>query len=425
MEVFLIVLLAVILMASTAFQISAVYGLIVWLVLIVIYSIRCGCGLKRIFHATCRRMSSVAKVLINLALIGMLSATLRDCGCITFVVSIASNIKSAIIILPATFLLCSAMSVCIGSAFASTASVGIICVTIARTLNIPDAIICGAIFSGVYVGDRISPVSSSAVLVSELSGYNIHANIGAMLKRFPVPFLATFLLYTVLGLFLGKETIAPATLPDTPTLICLLPIVLILALSLLKVKSIITLAIASLSAIVIAISTQKLPLADTIRSLYFGYEASTPDMTMLNGGGIVSMLKPIIIIAIATCYIAIFDETGFLKPVSELLNRIRLESFSKSILIAVIASVIAGSQTLAIVLSSILTDKSLSEKESAAALEDTAITIPAIVPWSTAYAAPAAMLTAPLSCLLFAFYLYLIPLYGFICSKRKVKTPVS
>lgn len=90
----------------------------------------------------------------------------------------------------------------------------------------------------------------------------------------------------------------------------------------------------------------------------------------------------------------------------------------KGILVSVFSSMLAGSQTRAIILSSILLKEETDHKKLADTLEDTSILIPAMISWSTAFSVPAAALSATVLCIPFAFYLYLVPLYAWMREGR-------
>lgn len=99
----------------------------------------------------------------------------------------------------ATFLLNAGVSLLIGTCFGTAATVGTVCAAVAASMGIDPALAGGAVLAGVFVGDRASPFSSGAILVSEITGTNLYDNVSAMLRRGLVPALLTCILYTMLG----------------------------------------------------------------------------------------------------------------------------------------------------------------------------------------------------------------------------------
>ena len=90
-----------------------------------------------------------------------------------------------------TFLLNCLISVLTGTALGTAATIGVVCATMASALGIPSWMTGGAILSGVYFGDRCSPVSTSALLVAELTETGIYTNIKNMIKSALAPFTIT------------------------------------------------------------------------------------------------------------------------------------------------------------------------------------------------------------------------------------------
>lgn len=77
---------------------------------------------------------------------------------------------------------------------------GVICAALAAGMGIPATYFGGAVLSGSYFGDRCSPMSTSALLVSSLTGTDIYRNLGGMVKTSLVPFFVSVALYALLGL---------------------------------------------------------------------------------------------------------------------------------------------------------------------------------------------------------------------------------
>lgn len=98
-----------------------------------------------------------------------------------------------------------------GSIFGSAATIGVICMTMADSMGIPSIYTGGAILAGIFFGDRCSPVSTSALLVSELTKTDLFSNIRNMLRSALVPFALSCIIYTVLGWTLHAGTSADST----------------------------------------------------------------------------------------------------------------------------------------------------------------------------------------------------------------------
>lgn len=93
------------------------------------------------------------------------------------------------------FLLCSILSVLIGTSLGTAATIGVICFSIGKAMGINPYYVGGAVLSGIYFGDRCSPMSTSALLIAELTKTNLYTNIKLMIKTSIIPFVMTCLFY--------------------------------------------------------------------------------------------------------------------------------------------------------------------------------------------------------------------------------------
>lgn len=124
--------------------------------------------------------------------------------------------------------------------------------------------------------------------------------------------------------------------------------------------------------------------------MIFGYVSPVPELApMVNGGGIVSMLHVAAIVCLSASFSGIFQGTGLLDGIHGKLETFarRFGNYPATLLSAIITSLISCSQTLAVILTSQLCGTLNKDKEQFAEdLEDTAIVIPAVIPWSIACA---------------------------------------
>ena len=119
----------------------------------------------------------VRTVLITFMLIGMLTALWREAGTIPIIVCYAAQLIWRALFLLMTCLLNCFISVLTGTSFGTAATMGVICAAIGSTMQVNPVLTGGAVLSGTFFGDRCSPVSTSALLVAEVTGTNIFNNI--------------------------------------------------------------------------------------------------------------------------------------------------------------------------------------------------------------------------------------------------------
>ena len=370
-------------------------------------------------------------ILIILMMIGMLTALWRAGGTIPMIIYSTIRLIHPNTVLLMVFLLNCCVSLLTGTAFGTAATMGVIGMTMATSLNINPVLTGGAILSGVFFGDRCSPVSTSALLISELTQTNIFVNIKKMLRSALLPFILTCAIYAVVGLLFDSA--------DELTDLChlfagefnlhwsvLLPALAILLLSVFKINVKITMLVSIVSAFFICLVIQRMELSEITKALVFGYSANAPAVgAMLNGGGIISMLRVMAIIAISSAYAGIFQETGLLRPIKKLIvaTNGKITAYGGTLFTSIVISVVACNQTLTIMLTHQLNNEIVGDSQKLAIdLEDTAVVIAPLVPWSIAGAVPLATVGAPTASLLAACFLYLVPVFrlsGSLLSKNR------
>ncbi len=180
--------------------VSILYALILGFVLFCGYGVYRGHGLREMLSLALSGVRTVKGILLTFLLIGVITALWRRSGTIAFITCRALDLCGERVMLPAAFLLCALISYLTGTAFGTAATMGVICAALAAGMGIPAVYIGGAVISGSYFGDRCSPMSTSALLVSSLTGTDIYRNLGGMVKTSLVPFFVSVALYALLGL---------------------------------------------------------------------------------------------------------------------------------------------------------------------------------------------------------------------------------
>ena len=190
-----------------------------------------------------------------------------------------------------------------------------------------------------------------------------------------------------------------------------------MVLSLLKRSVKLTMFLSILAAGVLCVALQGMPLPELGKTALLGYEPALEELKpLLTGGGAVSMVKPLCIVSISSTYSGLFEGTGLLDGMKTAVSRLakRITPFGSLLAVSVGTCVISCNQTLAIMLSHALCREDQSSQDLAIGLEDTAVVLAPLVPWSIAGAVPLASIGAPTAALLGACYLYLIPLWNLL-----------
>ena len=405
---------------------SILYALLAGLIIFSLYGKKQGYSWRQISRMALQGAWKVKNILLTFILIGMLTALWRQAGTIPAIICYTVHLIKPSTFLLMTFLLNCLISVLTGTALGTAATIGVVCATMASALGIPSWMTGGAILSGVYFGDRCSPVSTSALLVAELTETGIYTNIKNMIKSALAPFTITCILYLTVSIQLHGKT----EMPDLGhafgsefrlSWIALLPAAVILLLSVMQAGVKIAMIASIVTAIPVCIGLQNMAFTELPELLLNGFHSTDVAVAaMLNGGGITSMLKVGAIVCISSSYSGIFQATGILngfkKMVCLLANRTK--PYFAVLVTSILTSVMACNQTLAIMLTGQLCSRTEPDKlRFANNLEDSAVIIAPLVPWSIACAVPLTAAGAPGYSVLFAVFLYLLPLCDLVLKK--------
>lgn len=371
-----------------------------------------------------RQSFTVVKVMLA---IGAVTALWRASGTIAGAVYYGVRLITPHLFLPVAFLLTSLLSYALGTSFGIVATVGVIFMTLARSGGVDPTVTAGVLFSAVMVGDRGSPVSSSAVTVAELTGTDLFANVRQMLRTGALPYGLCCLVYGLLAVRHPIRGVDPAVLESLAaefafSLWIFVPAVLMLALPLFRVPVLHCMGLSALSGALVSRFVQGMDWAELLRCCLFGYTARDASLThILSGGGIRSMLDTCAVILLACACSGVFQGTHMLARLEKSLARLagRIGLFPAMILTCLCSSALFCNQIIAIVMGRqlmgpIYERRGESRQQLALDIEDTAITLPALIPWCILNSLPLKLMGADYRSIPYAVFLYAVPLSGLL-----------
>lgn len=236
-------------------------------------------------------MRAASIVVVTFVLIGLLTTLWRAAGTVPFIVANTSSLVRPHVVILLAFLLNCLMSLLTGSSFATAATMGVITMTLGTSMQVSPVFLGGAILSGVYFGDRCSPVSTSAQLVKTLTHTNIFDNIVLMLKTSIVPFIITCAIYAVLALC----THPSAGSIDITGLfssafdlhwVTVIPALVLVVLAIARMDVRITMGASILTALPVCVLVQHMDWLEIGRALVFGFHCSNAQVaSLIDGGG--------------------------------------------------------------------------------------------------------------------------------------------
>ncbi|WIG45411.1 malate-H+/Na+-lactate antiporter MleN [Bacillus halotolerans] len=333
-----------------------------------ILGIRLGYSYKDLQNAIVHGISNGLEAVLILVSVGALIGTWIAGGVVPTLIYYGLEFIHPSIFLLATLIICSIMSVATGTSWGTVGTAGIAMIAIGEGLGIPLPLVAGAILSGAYFGDKLSPLSDSTVLASSLSKVDVLAHVRAMLYLSIPAYVITAILFTAVGFMYGGKNIdldkvefLKSSLQNTFDIHIwmLIPAVVVIVLLAMKKPSMPVIVIGALLGAVWAAVFQGMNFADAIATAYNGFSIKT-DVEFLNGllnrGGIVGMLGSLVVIIFGLGFGGLLEKLGVLKVIVSLFEK-KLTSAGNVTLSTLIVAFLANIFGCAMYVSLILTPK--------------------------------------------------------------------
>ncbi|MGG3338552.1 malate-H+/Na+-lactate antiporter MleN [Bacillus subtilis] len=330
--------------------------------------IRLGYSYKDLQNAIVHGISNGLEAVLILVSVGALIGTWIAGGVVPTLIYYGLEFIHPSIFLLATLIICSIMSVATGTSWGTVGTAGIAMIAIGEGLGIPLPLVAGAILSGAYFGDKLSPLSDSTVLASSLSKVDVLAHVRAMLYLSIPAYVITAILFTVVGFMYGGKNIdldkvefLKSSLQNTFDIHIwmLIPAVLVIVLLAMKKPSMPVIVIGALLGAIWAVVFQGMDISHAIATAYNGFSIKT-DVEFLNGllnrGGIVGMLDSLVVIIFGLGFGGLLEKLGVLKVIVSTFEK-KLTSAGNVTLSTLIVAFLANIFGCAMYVSLILTPK--------------------------------------------------------------------
>ncbi|MDR2221412.1 MAG: Na+/H+ antiporter NhaC [Flavobacteriaceae bacterium] len=363
-----------------------------------------------------KNVRETTRAIYILLLVGALSGTWLLSGVIPTMIYYGLQILEPHIFLPACVIICSIISLATGSSWTTSATVGIALVGIGNTMGIPIGMVGGAVISGAYFGDKLSPLSDTTNLASAMAGTDLFTHIRYMLLTTVPTYVLTLIIFIILSFNLDITTTIDitdtlnaisSTFHITPWLF-LVPVLVIVSI-LKKLKPILALLLGTLLGAVFALFFQPDIVAlvggETTLTPISAYKgvmnAITTDIAILSpmeslnslfeAGGMKSMLNTVWLIICAMFFGGAMEAIGALKKITASLLSIAKTTFglfASTMSSCVIVNLTASEQYLSIVVPGKMFTKAYKERGLAPenlsrALEDSGTVTSVLIPWNT------------------------------------------
>ncbi len=376
-----------------------------------------------------KTIGDVSVTLVILLAVGMLSGSWMISGIVPTLIYYGVQIMSPQFFLVCACVICSLVSVLSGSSWTTVATIGVALLGISEALGISAAWTAGAIISGAYFGDKMSPLSDTTILASSITGVDLFAHIRYMMYTTVPTFLITLIIFLVAGLGNGEGTelhVAEYTegLANTfnISLWTLLVPVLTGILIFRRVSSLIVLFTSAIMAGVMALILQPhilhqianteelstfMSLMKGLAITYYGATAVDTGSEALNDlvstGGMAGMLNTIWLIVCAMCFGAVMVASGMIESITRVIIRMaktRFSLVSTTVGTGFFLNITTGDQFISIVLTADMYRDAYRQQGYESRLlsrttEDAATVTSVLVPWNTCGMTQAAVLGVP------------------------------
>ena len=399
--------------------------------------------------------SSIPSILI-LFLVGSLAGSWLLSGIVPAFIYYGIQILNAKIFLFAACIICIVVSMATGSSWTTSATIGIALIGIGRALDISDGLVAGAILSGAYFGDKMSPLSDTTNLAPAMAGSDLISHIKYLSLTTVPSIIISLIIFIILGLNISDniglnnaEIISNSILDKfyiSPVLFIVPLVVIILIYN--KIKAVPALFIGVILGSVFALIFQsnlvlevsnsssnswKALFSGTMISLYgsISIDASNEMVSkLLSSSGMFGMLGTIWLVICAMIFGGVMEKAGFLKKIiSIILNKIKSTGslISSTAGTCIFFNLTASDQYISIVVpgkmySSIYKEKGLAPENLSRTLEDSGTVTSVLVPWNTCGAYHASVLNvATLTYLPYCFFSLISPIMTILFAYLRIK----
>ena len=356
------------------------------------------------------------QAILILAVVGCLIGSWIAAGVVPAMIYYGLMILKPSIFLFAGCILCLIVSIATGSSWTTAGTIGIALIGVGAGLGVNPAMTAGAVVSGGYFGDKMSPLSDTTNLAPAMAGSTLFDHIRHMVFTVTPSICIALVIYLILGFKVNNKEVDMSAVTEMQkaltdnfniNLWLLIPPCVVIAIVALKTPAIPGLIGGTALGCIFGSIFNGVTLAEWPNYLHYGFEFSDPDSVMpqivdlLTRGGMNSMMWTINLILCAMCFGGVMDASGQLGAIAEVMLKIAKGTgglVTATILTCIFMNIIAGDQYLSIVLpgrmyKTAFEDRKLAPKNLSRCLEDAGTITSCLVPWNTCGATMQTFLT--------------------------------
>lgn len=379
---------------------TAFWGISLGILICIIIGILNGYKLNHLIRLALNGVKNAYIVLIIMCLIGIIIGVWMVCGTIPALMLYGFNYLSNINFILATFIISSFISLILGTSVGTISTAGIPLMGIGLGLGVPPYITAGAIVSGAFLGDRTSPMSSSANLIAVITQTDIYKNIRHMTSTLVPTFIICILFYFIIG---RGYSVNESTIDNIKHIksainnnfnispLLLIPLVIIIVMSFLKINIKYNIILGIAIGVILAVTQQGISIIEVINVSVFGYVSKDIQIAnIISGGGLLSMKGILSVVASATALYGILDGTNIIYPlINKFISNIKTVKMLvfKTIVLGALINIVTLNQTLAIIIpgksmTSSFKKLNVSKNTLARTIGDSGTVLAPLIPWN-------------------------------------------
>lgn len=421
-----------------------------------VMAIRFGKTWTDVFEGVSRSIMETSKAILILLMIGALAGGWLMSGVIPAFVYYGVQLLDASYFLPAAIVISAIVSMATGSSWNTTATIGLALMGIGTALGFDPAMTAGAVISGAYFGDKMSPLSDTTNLAPAVAGTDLITHIRYMTITTVPSITITLIAFTIMGIFHDTNASIESTAQISSAIserfnitpwLMLVPLITI-GLILLKVDAVISVLAGAVSGAIFALIFQPHIVMQIANSTVFSPEVAYLGVfkgltegaslgggdpileDLLSSGGMSGMMNTIWLIISAMFFGGAMQSAGFLRRISQAivsLARTSAQLISATVGTGVFLNLTASDQYLAIVIPGkmyrdIFHERGLAPENLSRSLEDSGTVTSALIPWNTCGAYQSGVLgVATGDYLVYAMFNWLSPLMSILFASFGIK----
>lgn len=368
--------------------------------------------------------------------VGVLIASWIAAGTIPTIVYSGLTIITPKYFLVTSLIVCSLTSIATGTSWGTLGTSGIALMSIGTSMGVPGGLTAGAIISGAFFGDKISPLSDSTNLAAAVCKTDVITHIKHMISSTVPAYIICFVLYTVIGFKYANNTIDYNQINQVKEVlssnfnigfVAIIPIIFLFVLLLLQKPSIISILASAVVGAVIAFVQEGESVSRLLDYMLNGFSIDTGLIyadKLLNRGGIMSMAETVLLVFVVFVIAGILQKTGFLEVLLQpMLSKIG-KSRSKLVLTTYISSYLANAFSSSMMFTSVFVgtimeplykEFRLKPENLSRIIQDTATLGAPLIPWnSNAIFCSQTLGVSPFEFIPYCFVSWVTPIVTFI-----------